>query len=275
MGHASPASTLQFEDVMFGDDSSSEEAELEVTCSFDSLATTAPHPAVRVKLAASDAELAALAAPNSVFSAAVAAAAAQAADDLPASTAAGGASLRAHAVADALRLRGFDAHAIASDDTAGSPKSSSPVLRAAMRHAFVVVQAPGASWSESALLVDVSFHDVFALARPPPEHAALLAALPRVYVGSPRRLAALLDRLAPRLDAAYAAASLTRPPWRSRAALLARWRLVEESEAAHEKALAAANDAAAAAAIHAALRRVADVPRRVPPLVRVHAYDGE
>ena len=242
-------------------------------------AVKAPWPAPPKQLAASDAEIAALAAPASAFAAAVAAAAADAADGLPARVALAGASPRARAVAAALRLRGFDALAVDADDPSSSPvKPGAPLLlRAAARHAFVAVQAPSVRWSEAALVVDPFFREAFALARAPAQHTALLAALPRVFVGQPQRLARLLQRLAPRLDAAYEAARLTRPPWRSLNALLARWRLVGEEEEevkAHEAALARANDAAAAAVIHAALRRAADAPRRPPPLVRVHAYDG-
>lgn len=262
----SPDSTLLFEDVMFGSDSDAEQAPEEAEVN----SREVPHPTPKLRLLATDAELAALAAPECAFAAAVAAAAAKAADALPA---VGGATARALAVAAALRSAGFDAAAVAGDDASGSPKSSPVLLRAAARHAFVAVQAPGERrWSEAALLVDPFFREAFALARPAPEHAALLAALPAVFVGPPLRLARLLDRLTPRLDAAYAAAALTRPPWRSHAALMARWRLSdEEEEEAAAHALAMANDVAAAAVIHAALRRYAARP---PPLVRVHAYDG-
>jgi uncharacterized protein (TIGR01615 family) len=263
----SPTSTLLFEDVIFGSDCNGIEPPDETEVNGNAV----PHPTPTLRLLASDADLAALAGPACAFAAAVAAAAAQAADALPA---VGGATARALAVAAALRSAGFDAAAVAGDDASGSPKSAHPpvLLRAAARHAFVAVQAPSGErrWSEAALLVDPFFREAFALARPAPEHAALLAALPRVFVGPPLRLCRLLERLAPRLDAAYAAAALTRPPWRSHAALLARWRLSdEEEEEAAAHALAMANDAAAAAAIHAALRRYA-----VAPLVRVHAYDG-
>ena len=276
---------MQFDELLFSSSDSESEEDAEpagFAAAFAAVKTpwASPAPPLKLHLVASDAEIAALAAPACAFAAAVAAAAAEAADGLPARVSAAGASPRAHAVAAALRSRGFDALAVDADDVAASPaKPGAPLLlRAAARHAFVAVQAPnGRSWSEAALVVDPFFREAFALARAPPQHAALLAALPRAFAGPPQQLARLLERLTPRLDAAYAAADLTRPPWRSLTALLTRWRLVGEEEEevkAHEAALARANDSAAAAIIHAALRRTADAPRRAPPLVRVHAYDG-
>ncbi len=58
-------------------------------------------------------------------------------------------------------------------------------------------------------------------------YAAVLAALPDVFVGDEARLAALVTWLAARMRDAFAAADMAVPPWRAADALLAKWRLHE------------------------------------------------
>lgn len=56
-------------------------------------------------------------------------------------------------------------------------------------------------------------------------YAALVRALPAVFVGDAEQLRALVEWMAARMGAAFAAAGRELPPWRSASALLARWRL--------------------------------------------------
>ncbi len=67
----------------------------------------------------------------------------------------------------------------------------------------------------------------FEMPRPSAQLAAVLTALPPVFVGTERQLAALVTWLADRLREAFDAAGMALPPWRSAASLLARWQLEE------------------------------------------------
>ena len=65
----------------------------------------------------------------------------------------------------------------------------------------------------------------FEMPRPSPVLAAVLDALPPVFVGTERQLATLVTWMAERLREAFDAAGMALPPWRSASALLARWQL--------------------------------------------------
>ena len=65
----------------------------------------------------------------------------------------------------------------------------------------------------------------FEIPRPSAAYAACLAALPPVFVGTPQRLTALVAWMSARLRAAFTAADMHVPPWRSARAMLAMWRL--------------------------------------------------
>jgi hypothetical protein len=56
-------------------------------------------------------------------------------------------------------------------------------------------------------------------------YTRLLEALPKVFVGPPRQLAALIDFMAVRMEESFRAGGMTSPPWRQKASLLARWEL--------------------------------------------------
>jgi hypothetical protein len=58
----------------------------------------------------------------------------------------------------------------------------------------------------------------------------VLAALPRIFVGTEARLATLVSWLAARMRDAFAAAGMAVPPWRAPRQLLALWRLHERGE---------------------------------------------
>ena len=77
------------------------------------------------------------------------------------------------------------------------------------------------------LLVEPRLREQFEMPRPSAQLAAVLTALPPVFVGTERQLAALVTWLADRLRDAFDAAGMALPPWRSAASLLARWQLEE------------------------------------------------
>jgi hypothetical protein len=108
------------------------------------------------------------------------------------------------------------------------------------------------------LVVEPRIREQFEFSRAGALHAAALDALPPVFVGTGARLASLVSWLSAWLHAAFAAAAMPLPPWRSARALLAMWKLDTAEGAA---AAAAAEDdvaevfAAAAAASGAGLLR--------------------
>ncbi len=99
----------------------------------------------------------------------------------------------------------------------------------------------------------------FETPRPSAVYSAILAALPRVFVGTEARLATLVTWLSARLRDAFEAADMALPPWRARVCLLAKWRLHEldaaaTTTAAHEEALSSCG----------VVRRVAPQPLLLP-----------
>jgi uncharacterized protein (TIGR01615 family) len=72
-------------------------------------------------------------------------------------------------------------------------------------------------------IVDPQFREQFTLGQATPAYAALAAAAPREFVGSPVRLQALASVLCAEIAASYAQQGLPLPPWRKPATMLSRW----------------------------------------------------
>ncbi|KAF8072496.1 hypothetical protein HT031_000155 [Scenedesmus sp. PABB004] len=99
-----------------------------------------------------------------------------------------------------------------------------------LRHACVVLAprgggSPGGSpgGGGEAVIVDPTFRDQFAIAHPSPRYAAVLDALPPVWVGSAPRLAALVELVCGEMVLAFRAAGAVLPPWRQTASMLSKW----------------------------------------------------
>lgn len=124
-----------------------------------------------------------------------------------------------------------------------TPAASPQCWSRVPRHALVVVRAgegnnypaPGSRSVQAAppraleqhppIIVDPGFRDAFAVARPTPRFADLLSEIPEVFVGDAAKLRAVVTLVAAALEQSFAARGLPLPPWRTRAALLARWGL--------------------------------------------------
>lgn len=217
-------------------------------------AAAAPPP-LDPATAATVARLAALAAPADAYEAEVAADAA----DLACSR---GGIATPDALAAALAARG---HAAAVRTVAGGGRGTECFDRLA--HSFVVVLAPagagvarasallgpGAPPAPSPIIVDAAFRDALTVAFPPAPLAAVLGALPSVWVGRASRLDAAVSAVAAATRAALAADGRPVPPWRSATALASKWagtgRSVDvpPSAAAVAAAAAAGDDGACAA----------------------------
>lgn len=83
------------------------------------------------------------------------------------------------------------------------------------------------SKSGTILIVEPRLREQFEVPRPDTVYTAVLAALPRVFVGTQARLAALVAWMAARMRDSFVNAGIAVPPWRAQCALLAKWRLQE------------------------------------------------
>lgn len=95
------------------------------------------------------------------------------------------------------------------------------------RHSYVLIDdpsEPGFS-GDGAVIVEPRLRQLVEIARPTPEFAALLDALPETFVGGPRQLETLVAAISVALQASFAASGLPLPPWRTEQAILAHWKL--------------------------------------------------
>ena len=76
--------------------------------------------------------------------------------------------------------------------------------------------------------------------RPQRWYTQLIDALPTVFIGPPRQLAALIDFMAVRMEESFRACGMTSPPWRQKTSLLARWELTLSAASASYAQLPAA-----------------------------------
>ena len=133
----------------------------------------------------------------------------------------------ARAVARALAKAGWAART--RDALPAPPSVKGKAVFEHLRHAFVVVHVGGGGGGgggagAAELVVDAAFGDAFAVRNAPPAFAALAARLPATWVGPAPRLEALVAALGAALEACFADAGVSLPPWRSARALLSKWR---------------------------------------------------
>ncbi|KAG2445135.1 hypothetical protein HYH02_008603 [Chlamydomonas schloesseri] len=113
------------------------------------------------------------------------------------------------------------------------------------------------------LVVEVRFREQFLIAHPTRGYEQLLLALPVVFVGTLRRLDAVVEVMAAEVAAAFRQAGRPLPPWRTKGAMLSKWapeqlvdlgRLMQQAALMQHMAAAqqAAQAAQAAAAAHGA-----------------------
>ncbi|KAI8476575.1 MAG: hypothetical protein J3K34DRAFT_455683 [Monoraphidium minutum] len=102
----------------------------------------------------------------------------------------------------------------------GRPRKSSFVLRGR----FIVIKPlHAAAAGDDGFIIDPCFRGAFQIAPASPGYARVLAALPEAFVGEAAALRRLVALMAAQAERSYAHQGLTPPPWRSHAALLARW----------------------------------------------------
>lgn len=170
---------------------------------FDNKARVSPHASALLKLLqpASQAEKQLGHAVNAAFEAAELSGKAPSVDQL----------------ADSLRARGYDVRI----RTALGGGATQECLRN-LRHNFLTVNLEGPHGKLTECIIDPSFAEQWTNARSTPAYAAIIEALPQVYVGS--AVEPLVDYLCQELAASFSCEGVTLPPWRSVEAMLSKWR---------------------------------------------------
>lgn len=147
-----------------------------------------------------------------------------------AALAANGGETEVTGLAGWLRERGYDAAAAASRGGTGGPYL-------ALRHSYIVVNAGAGGdgrrlrgFGGEPVLVEASFRECFAIAKPSACYARLLADLPAEFVGSPAQLTALVEVISDQISTSFQEQGMSVPPWRTLRSLLSRWRLPGEEE---------------------------------------------
>jgi len=105
-------------------------------------------------------------------------------------------------------------------------------------HTYMALQKENTDGTSSMLLIEPTLRDEFQVVRSQTAYTRLLDALPTVFVGPPRQLAALVDFMAVRMEESFRAGGMTSPPWRQKSSLLARWELSMGGHASHAVPLA-------------------------------------
>ena len=73
------------------------------------------------------------------------------------------------------------------------------------------------------LILEPRFRESFAIASPTPQFAEVLAAVPEEFVGSARRLTAIVEVVCEQIRLSFQAQGLPVPPWRQPSALASKW----------------------------------------------------
>lgn len=79
------------------------------------------------------------------------------------------------------------------------------------------------SSSATRCIIDPCFREQFEIAHATPRYAAVLEALPAVYVGPEDRMPALVELLCTEMSLAFKAQNVLLPPWRQAKSMLSKW----------------------------------------------------
>lgn len=77
--------------------------------------------------------------------------------------------------------------------------------------------------NSSSIIVDPTFRDQFAIAHPSPRYAAVLEALPAVFVGPTSKIQPLVELLCAEMSLAFHSMGIVLPPWRYTKSMLSKW----------------------------------------------------
>jgi uncharacterized protein (TIGR01615 family) len=92
-----------------------------------------------------------------------------------------------------------------------------------LRHTFLWCSVQGLSGSQQ-YIVDPCFKEQFEIPHQTQRYAQVLAALPRIFIGTEERIVPLVELLCSEIRLAFKQANATLPPWRAPPAMLSKWR---------------------------------------------------
>ncbi|KAG2487290.1 hypothetical protein HYH03_014130 [Edaphochlamys debaryana] len=105
-----------------------------------------------------------------------------------------------------------------------------------LRHTFITCDTPSVNGAPARrYIVDPQFKEQFIIAKTTARYAAILAAIPQVFVGPEEHLALLVNFLCTEMSTAFRQLGSVLPPWRHASSVLSKWRprkSVDESMAA-------------------------------------------
>lgn len=93
-----------------------------------------------------------------------------------------------------------------------------------LRHVFLSVTLPGTSPTSRKYIVDPTFKEQFVIAKSTSRFAAILAAVPQVFVGPEDHLGLLVSFLCTEVATAFKMMGSVLPPWRQASSVLSKWR---------------------------------------------------
>ena len=99
-----------------------------------------------------------------------------------------------------------------------------PALRQSLSTLWSSAGSPAAAQHPVSYIVDPAFREQFEIPHVSTRYAAILAHLPRVFIGTEERVGALVELLCSEIGAAFKLAGATLPPWRASPAMLSKWR---------------------------------------------------
>ncbi|EFJ40509.1 hypothetical protein VOLCADRAFT_99686 [Volvox carteri f. nagariensis] len=110
-----------------------------------------------------------------------------------------------------------------------------------LRHTFIICDTPGVSGGPPRRhIIDPQFKEQFIIAKTTARYAAILAAVPPVFVGPEEHLPLLVNFLCNEMSAAFRQLGSVLPPWRHASSMLSKWRPRKSVDEAGIAAAAAA-----------------------------------
>jgi len=111
----------------------------------------------------------------------------------------------------------------------GSGQSGHPRGSLCSRHTYLQLESGFGEDMHELTIIEPYLREEFQIVRPSRQYIKLLDALPFMFVGSPFKLAALIDFMSSRMEESFREVGLCNPPWRQKSSLLAKWELTEHT----------------------------------------------
>ncbi|KXZ44491.1 hypothetical protein GPECTOR_67g332 [Gonium pectorale] len=94
-----------------------------------------------------------------------------------------------------------------------------------LRHTFITCETPaGSAGPGRRYIVDPQFKEQFIIAKTTARYAAILAAIPSVFVGPEEHLCLLVNFLCTEMSTAFRQLGSVLPPWRQASSMLSKWK---------------------------------------------------